>query len=69
MVNENKGKEYSPEKVYCRRMARTIVRNQMIRHNGYHHVSASLHAWWEKAHEKTKRPEQKKKHKLFGGRR
>lgn len=67
MVNEHQGKEYEPEKVYCRRMARTIVRNQMIRRNGYHNVSASLHAWWEKSHENTVRPE-KKKRKLFGGR-
>ena len=59
MVNENQGKTYEPGKTYCRRMARTVVRNQMIQRYGYHKTSDLLHNWWVKAHEKTKKKKSK----------
>ena len=41
MINKNNG-EYSPTPVYNRRLMRNIIRNQVIKQNGYHKVNGYM---------------------------
>jgi hypothetical protein len=37
-----KQSDYNPIPVYNRKWARTVLRNQVIKRNGYHNVSAAM---------------------------
>ena len=47
MVNENKGKEYQINQYYDRKLLRSVIRNQIIRQDGYHKVNKKLHYIWK----------------------
>jgi len=39
MVNENQGGIYRPKPVYCRRLMREVIRNQIRMQHGQHDVN------------------------------
>jgi len=42
MVNENKGVRYNPRPVYDRKLARAVIRAQVIKKFGFHNVSKTM---------------------------
>lgn len=42
MVNERQGKNYQPVQVWDRKLVRSVIRNQIIKKDGYHNVSAKM---------------------------
>ena len=42
MVNQNQGKTYEPVQVWDRKLMRSVIRNQIIKKDGYHKVSAKM---------------------------
>ena len=42
--------DYNPTPVYNRKWARTVIRNQIIRRNGYHNVSEVMSDIFRKMH-------------------
>ena len=47
MVNEKQDKEYNPIPVWDRKLMRSVIRNQIIKKDGYHNVSVKLHYIWK----------------------
>lgn len=42
MVNENKGIKYNPRPVYDRKLARAVIRGQVVKQFGNHNVSRTM---------------------------
>lgn len=46
MVNEKKGNSYEPVPVWNRKLMRSVIRNQIIKKDGYNKVNKKLHYIW-----------------------
>ena len=47
MVNEKQGKEYNLVPYWDRKLMRSVIRNQIIKKDGYHKVNKKLHYIWK----------------------
>ena len=52
MVNQNKGKVYTINPVWDRKIMRNIIRSQIIKKDGYHNVNQKMSAVFKSMQEK-----------------
>jgi hypothetical protein len=51
MTNQNRGKEYNPTRVYCRKLLRSYIKNKIEKDKGFHKVNPQMSKIFHKMRE------------------